>query len=162
MPKKARPIWEKIIEHSVLDEQTGCIHWTGTQAGLGVGYGSVYFNGKSQFVHRVVFQLCNPKVEISELNVNHHCDNPKCINAKHLYAGTQSENVLDTVRRGRHARAASRGTKNPIAKLKEEQIPEIRARLEQGEYTTSLAKEFGVHPATIWCIKKRGTWSHSK
>jgi hypothetical protein len=31
----------------------------------------------------------------------HHCDNPPCVNPRHLYVGSQSENVQDAVRRGR-------------------------------------------------------------
>ena len=34
-----------------------------------------------------------------KLNVLHHCDNMRCINPKHLYLGTQQDNVLDRVAR---------------------------------------------------------------
>jgi len=37
----------------------------------------------------------------SNMQVNHHCDNPICVNPQHLYSGTQKENVSDMYRRSR-------------------------------------------------------------
>jgi hypothetical protein len=31
----------------------------------------------------------------------HHCDNPICVNPRHIYAGTHSDNSTDSVVRGR-------------------------------------------------------------
>lgn len=35
------------------------------------------------------------------LNVLHSCDNPPCFNPVHLFAGTQSDNIKDSVAKGR-------------------------------------------------------------
>lgn len=32
----------------------------------------------------------------------HHCDNPPCVRADHLFAGTVTDNVQDMIRKGRH------------------------------------------------------------
>jgi hypothetical protein len=32
----------------------------------------------------------------------HRCDNPVCVNPDHLFDGSQLENLLDCVRKGRH------------------------------------------------------------
>jgi HNH endonuclease len=34
--------------------------------------------------------------------IMHTCDNPRCINPKHLVLGTQAENIRDMMAKGRH------------------------------------------------------------
>src|SRR5262249_31552865 len=43
--------------------------------------------------------------------------------------------------------------------LTPEQVREIRRRYATGESRQSLAEAYGVHPATVWNIIKRKTWS---
>lgn len=78
--------------------KTKCHEWTG---GKRSGYGLFTINRKSYPAHRVAYHLafsaCPP-----ELYVCHTCDNPKCVNPKHLFLGTAKDNVLDCVKKGRH------------------------------------------------------------
>lgn len=87
--------WSK-VNKSGPDE---CWEWNaGKQSD---GYGSFWWNGSAEGAHRVSYRLCHEE-EIEEgKQINHHCDNPPCVNPKHLYAGTQQENGWDQSKRER-------------------------------------------------------------
>lgn len=53
-----------------------------------------------------------------------------------------------------------RGTLNPRAKLTDNDVREIRRRRANGEFTTTLAAEFGVTDPIIGLIAKRKLWAH--
>ena len=66
------------------------------------GYGRWY--GKA--AHRIAFSLEHGEPDNLVL---HHCDNPPCCNPRHLYDGTQQENVRDREVRGRGASGTRNG-----------------------------------------------------
>jgi|TARA_R110000822_G_scaffold125342_13_gene260054 hypothetical protein len=69
-----------------------CIEWTGKiNAG---GYGYIYAYKKSWLVHRIAFLLQNGHLP-NDLYICHRCNNKKCINPEHIYAGTAKENAQD-------------------------------------------------------------------
>lgn len=79
-----------------------CWLWTGTK--LGRGYGSVRPEGSKTptGAHRVSWAMDNGRWPSSGEVVMHRCDNPLCVNPKHLRIGSQSENIRDCVAKGRH------------------------------------------------------------
>jgi hypothetical protein len=59
------------------------------------------YGTKGELVHRVAARLwLNYKPE-SGLFVLHKCDRPACFNPKHLFIGTQKDNMSDCSRKGR-------------------------------------------------------------
>lgn len=139
----------------------GCLEWI---RGLnGSGYGVCTIGKRKKLVHRVAFSLANPQVAISRLNVNHKCDNRRCINPDHLYAGTQEENMRDMALRGRQGYTGSQGDMHPMAKLTESKVRRIKARLACGETSLAIAKDYPeITSSLIRRIRRGAAWAHLK
>lgn len=77
----------------------GCIQWTGNANYK--GYGMMSYRNDMWMAHRLVYKL---KVGLipAGMFVCHRCDNPGCINPKHLWLGTNSSNQRDAALKGRH------------------------------------------------------------
>lgn len=96
-----RRFWSKV-------HKTGsCWLW---KAGVDIGgYGVFTFKGKSVKAHRVSYELAYDPIP-EGLFVLHKCDNPPCVNPKHLFVGTIAENNADRNNKGRTV--APKGDKN--------------------------------------------------
>lgn len=68
-----------------------CWIWEGGKHPL--GYGSLRFEGKSQYAHRVVYEALKGSID-EGMSLDHLCRNPSCVNPKHLEPVTHKENVL--------------------------------------------------------------------
>lgn len=114
----------------------GCIEWRGPKGGAGYGHCPPRYK-LGNYVHRAVATLVYGPIPAGMV-VRHHCDNKKCINAEHLAIGTQRENVLDTVRRGR---------KNQPRKFNDEHIETLRRFASYGLRHSELARAFKIDHA---------------
>jgi hypothetical protein len=83
-----------------------CRIWTaGTNPS---GYGTFWFRGKMEKAHRVAWILKHGSIPTIEgwpqVLVLHKCDTPRCVNPRHLFLGTQQDNMRDMVQKGRSKR----------------------------------------------------------
>jgi hypothetical protein len=75
------------------------------------GYGKFGINVKTYEAHRVAWMIFNGA--INGMCVCHRCDNPLCVNPNHLFLGTNKDNVLDMVAKGRNVSAYASKTHCP-------------------------------------------------
>ncbi len=75
-------------------EGTGgeCWEWEGARTKA--GYGAIRINGQVWLSHRISWALANGPIP-NGLYILHKCDNPGCVNPEHLWAGTQSDNLME-------------------------------------------------------------------
>jgi hypothetical protein len=83
------------------------------------------------------------------------CGVSRCFNPRHLVWGTHSENEMDKHEHG----TAFRGERVNTARLTEDDVRDIRRRLEAGEGKKPLARAFRVAPATIRQIANGSSWA---
>lgn len=87
------------------------------------------------------------------MKVLHHCDNPWCVYPKHLFIGTQADNVADCITKGR--RNYERSDHLARGKLSLEQRMEMRRLRSAGLSQVEIAGRFGVSPQTVAYWEKR-------
>ena len=92
---RRKTLEEKMNNYEIVTE-TGCWIWMGCVNRE--GYGQVSVDGRLQRAHRVFFGL--DKIPKGML-VCHKCDVPSCVNPDHLFLGTQTDNILDMMSKGR-------------------------------------------------------------
>lgn len=108
------------------------------------------------------------------LQVLHKCDNPSCVRPDHLFLGTQSDNIKDSVEKGRFKQMGNthafrrnkalvpRGDRNGNHKLSVQEVEQIRKEYKgkgRPGYAT-LAHQFGVNLATIGRVIRCESWTH--
>jgi len=134
---------------SKVDKTETCWLWTGCKNNC--GYGQIRVNGQMHKAHRVSWILSGNTIPEGHI-IRHKCLNKNCVNPEHLETGTQAENMADKIRDG----TTNRGIKCPKVKLTEEQVRQIRVRVDETQ--ALLAEEYGVNQTTICHIINRKSW----
>lgn len=157
---KPKPTPESIKTRfwSKVDQSTGpdnCWSWLGFNDRD--GYGKFDYLGRSVPASRMAYELTYGTIPAGLLAC-HNCDNPGCCNPRHIYAGTYTDNNLDTFRRGRRNH---KGENCPTSRLTEKQVSAIRSKYRSGKITQEeLAQRYGVDHSTISAIVRRKSWTH--
>lgn len=100
------------------------------------GYGNFTVEGKKRWnSHRIAYALVFGEIPENML-VCHSCDNPSCVNPKHLFLGTPKDNTQDKIKKGRCVNY----------KLNSDQKQQIKMSTKTAK---QLAKDFSVSAAAI-------------
>ena len=139
----------------------GCWEWTGAVTRAS-GYAQIGMGGKGgrlELVHRFSYILHKGPIQ-EGLVVMHACDNPRCVNPAHLSVGTISDNVRDSVRKGRWKAIPPLqcGSDQHSSKLTEEAVRLIRDNPQIS--TKELAIRYGTNVTSIQKVRSRKTWKH--
>jgi hypothetical protein len=138
-------IEEKLLNYTKVKGSlpTECWEWQGAR--YDYGYGRVHWNGEWR-AHRASYTVHVGAIPRG-LYVLHRCDNPPCLNPDHLFLGTQAENIVDMVRKGR-CNAAS-GSRAGLAVLTDELAAELLQLLSEGKSEVFIAEYYGLSRSVV-------------
>jgi hypothetical protein len=166
-------------ERTVIDPATQC--WEMQNTLDPNGYGRPAFRGRRLFAHRASYEAFVGPVA-DGMFVCHHCDNPRCVNPRHLFLGTAAENNADRDRKGRGAKPPAvpperrargsrngsrtkpetvpRGEQHGMAKLDEAGAKTAIALLHAGWPQQMIARRLGIRQTSVSNLKNAVTWAH--
>ena len=135
-PEIVKRFWSKVRR----DKPEKCWEWTA--ATNGAGYGVFGFLSYTIRAHRFSFALSCKRLEDTKF-VCHTCDNRKCVNPKHLFLGTNDDNVADMISKGRQSPPPPMGGWNKYTYTKE--VISLLGKLSDAE----IARRCGVSKPAI-------------
>lgn len=137
-------------------ETDECVIWPYARAGQR-RYGQVYVDRMKKYAHREALRLRIPEPSGGAVTRHGPCNQPACMNYRHLSWGTQIDNVADMRRDG----TAKIGEQNPRSVLTDDVVRQMRhLYLVDRVPQRKLAVSFGVAVMTVNRVIRGESWSH--
>jgi hypothetical protein len=143
---------EQCLAHTTND----CLLWPYSTTTEGYGRLGLPPGKKLVLVHRLAFFFKYGRWPKDKCL--HTCDTPHCFNWRHLFDGTQAENVSDMMKKGRGV--FLKGSVHGNAKVNDNQVRAIRALYAAGMSEAIIAEQFGMAQTNVSSIVRRKTWKH--
>lgn len=140
--------WSK-VSHST--DRDACWEWSGWRQEE-MPYGQIQVAGRKWLTHRLSWVLHNHCLIPPGKRVLHKCDNPPCVNPRHLFLGTGRDNATDMVSKDRHPKAMTPKLTQALA----DEIREVYAA--GGVAYPQLQARYGVARSTISRIINGHIW----
>lgn len=135
-----------------------CWEWQGCSRKGKYRYGWARLCGIQITAHKAAFLIAGGALDDGTF-ICHKCDNPSCVNPRHLFPGTNTINLLDRDAKGRTAKGEGSGT----ARLKAADILAIRAAYIPYKFgCKQVAAKFGISQQHATEIITRKAWKHLK
>lgn len=130
---------------------TPCWNWTGARVRNGYGHMREWRDGRwiMGYCHRISFELHVGAIP-DGLFVLHRCDNRRCVRPDHLFLGTNKENTLDALRKGRFVFAPGR------THLSEQDVIFIR---ESNDGVGVISERYRIGRDAVHAIRSGKTWA---
>lgn len=150
--KNKERFWSKV-------EVTGpddCWLWSASRV-TGKEYGEIRIKGSLYKASRISYFIEFGFIS-DDLLCLHSCDNPPCVNPRHIFQGTDQDNMDDMYekRRSYHPYGNLCGK----SKLKEKQVLTIILRCKNRENQEKIAQDYGVSRSLISHISTGKNWKH--
>lgn len=116
------------------------------------GYGKFSVHGRATRAHRYAYAIT--KGDPHDKQVCHTCDNPRCVNPRHLWLGTNADNMQDSAQKGRKPR----GVNNPAAKINTGLAEGIRGWWAQGLGAREIAVLYGIGKSQAYNVAVGRHW----
>ena len=140
-----------------VDKSGACWEWVGALSDNGYGRVTVKTDKgfRSKYTHRVSYEIHFGEIPPGA-QVCHSCDNRKCVNPAHLWAGTPQENSTDMVDK----RRSNIGEKHWNRRLTEGDVLQIRRRRLDGEKLADIGRDYSASTTLISKVSRGDRWGH--